>query len=403
MKVLSVLAYRPFALLWSGQTLSRLGDSVYSIGLLWWTLQTTGSAVAVSAVLAAFYIPQVLFVLIGGVVVDRFSRVQLMLLSDLLSGSIVAVLVVLTVIGQVELWHVYVVSAGLGLVSAVFEPAYAAVMPELVPSDRLPAANALTSLNKQIINVVGPALGAALVTVGGPSTVFAINALTFFVSAASLLPLLALRSLHTPEAGEGRPLLDLQLGFKMVLASPWLWIGILVFALCNISHYSVRVVALPLLVKGSLQADVHTLGLVMGLFSLGAVLGAVWAGRICRLRYRGFGVHGTMLIGGLMTFLLGFPIGFLGVAIANLVTGITYTLSGMIWMNTLQELVPRNRLGRVFSIDMLGSFALLPVGYTTIGWGIDHLGAPAILRLGGLLSIAITALALVHPAIRQLD
>jgi hypothetical protein len=75
----------------------------------------------------------------------------------------------------------------------------------------------------------------------------------------------------------------------------------------------------------------------------------------------------------------------------------------MIWMNTLQELVPRNRLGRVFSIDMLGSFALLPVGYTTIGWGIDHLGAPAILRLGGLLSIAITALALVHPAIRQLD
>src|SRR5579863_8878390 len=85
------LSYRSFALLWSGQTISRLGDSLYSIALAWWVLQQTGSAAAMGLVLIAANIPQLLLSLIGGVVSDRLPRVSVMLAADLLRGLVVGV------------------------------------------------------------------------------------------------------------------------------------------------------------------------------------------------------------------------------------------------------------------------------------------------------------------------
>jgi DHA3 family tetracycline resistance protein-like MFS transporter len=75
----------------------------------------------------------------------------------------------------------------------------------------------------------------------------------------------------------------------------------------------------------------------------------------------------------------------------------------LIWINTLQELVPHELLGRVSSIDFLGSFVLLPVGYGLAGWAIDLLGAPEVFIIGGTLTVLLSLLGLMHPAIRNLD
>jgi DHA3 family tetracycline resistance protein-like MFS transporter len=76
---------------------------------------------------------------------------------------------------------------------------------------------------------------------------------------------------------------------------------------------------------------------------------------------------------------------------------------GLIWTNTVQELVPREMLGRVASIDALGSYVLLPVGYAIAGWGTNLLGAPPVFIIGGALTIVLALLGLSHPAIRNLD
>ena len=83
------LTYRPFALLWAGQTISRIGDYLYQIALAWWVLEKTGSATAMGAVLICSLVPMLLFLLIGGVAVDRLPRVRVMLASDLARGAIV--------------------------------------------------------------------------------------------------------------------------------------------------------------------------------------------------------------------------------------------------------------------------------------------------------------------------
>src|SRR5919201_1459275 len=141
MNLFRSLRHRPFALLWSGQVISRVGDYLYQIALAWWVLEKTGSAAAMSAVFIFAFAPMLLFLLIGGVTVDRFPRVQVMYLSDLARGFIVCLVALLAWTQQLEIGHVYHASLVLGFVDAFFQPAYTAAVPELIPEADLPSAN----------------------------------------------------------------------------------------------------------------------------------------------------------------------------------------------------------------------------------------------------------------------
>src|SRR5215212_2504662 len=106
MSLFRALAHRPFALLWAGQTISRVGDFLYEIALAWWVLQKTGSAIAMAGVLIFSFTPMLLFLLIGGVAVDRYPRVKLMLASDLLRSGVSGTVALLAVLGLLEVWHI---------------------------------------------------------------------------------------------------------------------------------------------------------------------------------------------------------------------------------------------------------------------------------------------------------
>jgi len=141
MNVLRSLKHRPFALLWTGQTTSRLGDSLYRIALAWWVLEKTGSAVAMGTVLIFSQIPLLLFLLIGGVVVDRLPRIRIMFVSDVLSGLVIAFVAVFAWFDLLQIWHIYIASMIFGFVEAFFFPAYQAVIPQITPPELLISAN----------------------------------------------------------------------------------------------------------------------------------------------------------------------------------------------------------------------------------------------------------------------
>jgi hypothetical protein len=120
MTLFRALRLRPFALLWTGQSLSRLGDFVYEIALAWWVLQKTGSAQTMSLVLIFAITPSVLFSLVGGVAVDRVSRLGLMLASEITRGMAALAVAGLAFAGRLEVWHVFVASLIFGFVDALF-------------------------------------------------------------------------------------------------------------------------------------------------------------------------------------------------------------------------------------------------------------------------------------------
>jgi predicted MFS family arabinose efflux permease len=347
--------------------------------------------------------PTMLFILIGGVTGDRLSRVRLMLLSDIIRGLVLSVVTILAVRQQLEIWHIYVASALVGFVSAFFQPAYSAILPEVVPAESLPSANSLTSLSKQLSDILGPSLGAVLVGIGGTSIAFGANGISFFTSAAFLLPLLKTHLANRPTQRRQSPLVDFREGIAAVFRYPWLWISIAIFGLANITLTAPISVALPYYIKEGLHADVRLLGITYSMFAVGSLATTVWLGRGLPKHRRGVVLYSTVIVLGLATVALGLSASELAICGVVLIIGALLPVFGLVWTNILQELVSRDLLGRVSSIDYLGSAMFLPVGLGLIGWAANVAGAPLVFLIGGSCTMVLGALALLHPAIRNLD
>ena len=200
LSILRSIYNRSFVLLWSGQTISRIGDFLYELALAWWVLEKTGSAAAMATVLIFSSVPMLVFLLIGGVAVDRFPPVQVMFVSDLVRGVVTTLVALLAFMNILQIWQIYLASLVFGLVDGFFQPAYTKAIPEITAEADLTSANSLSSLGIQAGRIVGPAVGGGIVSLGGTSAAFALNAFTFFISAAILLPLLhrPRRLLRTP-------------------------------------------------------------------------------------------------------------------------------------------------------------------------------------------------------------
>lgn len=403
MKLFYALKHRPFALIWAGQTLSRFGDNLYQVGLAWWVLETTGSAAAMGTVLILSMVPSLLLLLIGGVLVDRWPRIQVMLLSDGLRGGLLGILALLAWGQRLDLWHIYLGSILLGMTSAFFRPAYVALIPEVTPREILPSANALTELGGQLTGILGPALAALLVAQGGVTTAFFLDSLTFWVAALCLVPL---RRFPGPsrQAAQSRNILgDIGEGLAVVGGTGWLWGTILMLSLINLTGRSPMNVSLPFLVKDNIGAGVDTLGLLLSLFSIGSVLGTIWLGHQTGLRRRGRVIYFALVVVGLVTALLGLPLPLPGLGLAMLLLGLALAVVNLTWTNLLQETIPSAVFGRVASLQTLGIELILPLGFALAGWATDSFGAATVFISGGLLTALIAGLALLHPAIRTLD
>jgi Arabinose efflux permease len=404
--MLRALNNRLFAFLWSGQTISRLGDSLYRIALSWWVLEKTGSALAMGTINIASMVPMLIFMLFGGVLVDRLPRQWVMFCSDLLRGILVAGVTVLAALNLLTVWEILIVSALFGLVSSFFEPAYIAVFPQINTAENLPSANSLTTISREITGIAGPSLGALIVATGGTPITFGLDALSFFVSAATLLPLLK-EKLPAPVQPEKTAELnvwaDLLSGLKTVLATPWLWVTISVAALANMMEAGALYTSLPFLVKDVWHMDVKALGLIYSAMSIGAVATALVMGNWKKLRKRGPVAFFSWFLIGVTILVLGIQKNFFVSLLVAGILGVGSTCFGLIWTNSMQELVPQHLLGRVSSIDYLGSFILVPIGYAVAGWGTDKYGAALIFVICGALTAIFALMALLHPDVRKMD
>ncbi|HEY4426356.1 MAG TPA: MFS transporter [Pyrinomonadaceae bacterium] len=407
MTLFKALTVRSFALLWSGQQLSALGDSIYRVALAWWVLEKTGSATAMSTIFIFASAPMLIFLLIGGVAVDRYPRARVMLLSDVVRGLLIGIVAVLAFTHRLEVWHIYLVSLLFGIAGAFFGPAYRAIVPEILPRELLPSANGMMTMSLQLADIAGPALGAFVVSKSGSPTAFTIDSLSFLISILCLAPLVRLAL--SPQAPQERKsvLHDFREGVEVVRKSSWLWITIVIASLGNITLSAPLAIALPFLVKNHLHGGVGSLGLIYSTISagsiVGTILGTVWLERTSGLRARGLFAYGLWIAGGMLIVVFGLPVTIYAVAAAAFMVGAAFIVPTLIFMTTLQELIPGKVLGRVMSIVTVGSVALVPVGSGLVGWATDHVGAPTIFILSGVLTASLAALALMHPVIRNLD
>lgn len=391
----------PFLPYWLGQTVSALGDRVTAVALPAVVLSLGGGAGDLARLAAWSTGAQLALLLLGGVLVDRLPRRAVLLAMDLVRAVLLGVTAWHLARGNGSIPALVALAAALGACNALFYPATASILPELVEEHQLVPANALRNLSNQLSGVIGPALGGTLVALGGAGFALGVDALSFALGALGLF-------LMRPRARPARSASSLPLwrefleGFRLILASTWLWLTIALFALVNVFFGGLNVVVLPLYAREVLGGG-QTLGWLYAAQAAGAVLAALVLGRVGRVRRRGVVAYAAVVGQGLAVVLLAL-VGSLPLAVlASLVGGACLTVFGVVWEATLQERVPTEALGRVASVDMLGSIALLPLGFVLVGRAVEALGVTASALGCGLVVALLALLGLLTRAVRELE
>ncbi|MEV4536141.1 MFS transporter [Asanoa sp. NPDC049518] len=394
----ALLADRPFALLFTARTISVLGTGFGRVALAFAVLALPGSSpTTLSIVLACQALPQLVLILAGGVIGDRFPRRRVLLAAELFAGVAWTVLTVMFLSGHAPLAAVSVFAALAGVASALFLPAYDGVVPDLVPPARRQSANGLLRIGFNLGLILGLSLAGATVALVGAGWAVALNAASFFVSAALIA---GIRTPATAQRARSTAWSDLRRGWREFSSRQWLW----------------AVTAQYGFVVAAINAYVGVFGPLLAVERLGgapawsAITAAQAAGT-----FLGVGiavrVHPSrpILVAVLITATAALPMALLAGAAPLLVVvagaflaGVAGDIFGVLWSTTLQREVPSDALSRVSSWDLLGSLSFAPLGLLVAGPIAALTGAsPALWGCAAVVLLA-TAGALTAPRVRRL-
>jgi MFS family permease len=394
---LAPLRNRNFAWYFASRFVNTLGNMMASIALAFAVLDITDSPVALGQVLAARTIPMVALLLYGGVIADRLPRTLVLQVSNVGSAVSQGAIAALVLSGHAEIWMLVVLSVVQGAVSGVAFPAMASVLPQLVPRSDLQPANALVSLTRNGMMVIGPTIGALLVVSVGSGWALAVDAATWLVSAALLLPVTL--PPKEPSAEPSDTLSELREGWTFFWATPWLWHVVVGFGALNLIH------AGAWLTLGPAIAD-DTIGRQAWGFVLSAEAAGLLLTTVVLLRVR---LERPLLLGMLGVALLAPPILLLGVSptvvglvVAAFVAGAGTEIFGMGWNLAMQENIDDSMLSRAYSYDALGSFVTLPVGQLAFGPLAAAFGFEEVLVVSAVAYVVICALVLSSRSVRTL-
>jgi predicted MFS family arabinose efflux permease len=393
----STQATRRVTLLTAATAISAAGNGFGRIALTFGVLDLPGAtAQGLSIVLVCLVVPQILFVVFGGVLADRVSRFRLLVLSDVLSA------LAYTGLAAGLWWYapipvLAVFAAVAGIASSVSGPATSGLMPEIVAADRLQPTNSLVMTAMRSADLAGTALGGIVVTWWGAPSTLLVNAVTF-VASAVLLALLRLPSRVRAEATS--LLADLRLGWRAFIGRQWLWATVTALSFTSAALAATMGILGPL-VALSTWDGVQSWSLIAAASTGGMLCGAAVSARVRPRR--------PLLVGLLLLLLLVVPLLLLAggvspwvVAAAMFCAGLANDVFGVLWHTTMQREVPEEVLARVASYDWLGTMVLAPVGVLVAAPLSTALGTGPVL-VGCAVLVAVSSLAaLLSPQVRGL-
>jgi predicted MFS family arabinose efflux permease len=334
-------------------------------------------------------------VLVGGVWADRLPRNVVMLTADGVRAVTQALAATLLLTGRAEVWHLMVLMAVYGAAQAFFDPASTGLVPQTVSRERLQQANGLLQLSRSTANVLGPALGGVLVATVGAGWAFAVDSVTFVVSAVFLALLRIER--ETREA-RTRFVADLVEGWREFSSRTWVWASVAHFAFFHLLVLAPFWVLTPLVAKEEL-GGAGAYATILSAMGIGSVLGGILALRVEPRR---------PLAVAFALILLEVPL-YLALAAAApvaliagfaLVGSTAMIFASTLWLTVLQTNIPERALSRVSSYDWLGSLVFLPAGYMLAGPAAEAFGVTETLVFAAAWSIASTLVLLSLDSIR---
>jgi MFS transporter len=393
---LAVLAERDFRRFYAGYATSLLGSAMSAVALTFAVLGSGGSATDLGFVFAAGVIPQVLFMLGGGVIADRLGKRKAMLGADSVRFAAQGTLAGALFLTTPPIWLFVLLAAVGGVGEALFAPALGGLTPAIVPPARLADANALIGVAASAARVIGPALAGVLVGLTSPAVVVAFDAATFGVSLVAL----SLLSVPAGQQASRSPWRDLVEGWNQFRSHAWLCVITVQFALFNLLTWAPFLLLGPLLARQYL-GGAPAWGLVTAAMALGAVLsGLALVGR--RLPRRPLVVAAVGTYGyGVPCLMLSLQLPLYAVAAGAFLAGTGSAVFNTYSSTVTQQRVPPEMLARANAFTLTGAYALGSAGLAVIGPVAALVGAGPMLGFAAAYNVLSSTVVLATRAIRS--
>lgn len=397
-----------FVRLWCGTILSALADSAFFLLLSWYIVDVMGTDTTLGTTLICLSVPRLLFMLLGGVAADRWSRKWIMTGSLFARAALLAMFSLLLLADNSQ-WLAactYILAMLFGTVDAFFWPARSSILPFLVKREQLAPANSLMEISQQISMVAGPLASALLISTRHYPLMFLLLAAAFLVGG---LLILTLRLQPAPADDSGAAsarsyLQDIFKGIRFTYSVPILRIIFCTSLFTNMTFSGPINMGLPLLVK-SLGWDGSAYSSLSVTLGIGTIAGGIVTGLLG-------GFRGKFLILPFFLAVMGFAISSLyfmqqltlGFA-AMLTIGLMLSMTNIPYITYIQSIVPARMLGRVMSLLSLMSVGLGPVSYALCSFVLEHkVATPGLIMLVGGMGLALISMSLwLFRAVRQME
>lgn len=373
---------RPFLSVFMSQLWTDLADQMFLVALTW-AIIATGHGLDLGLVLMAWALPRGAFLLVGGVLIDRWDRRQLGIMTSLLLAFLIGGLSIGFATHQLTLPIWLVVAVVLGLLDGIRLPIATALIPLVVPSEHVLTANRWSQVRSWMILIIGPALGGVITALFQVTGAFLVVAGLYLVSGWFLVSLPPLPSSSTKQ----HILKDLTEGWHFAWKHPRLRLLLPLFALVHLFILGPIAVGIPLFVNNILHSGASGLGVVSGSYGVGMTLGTLSMGKWPRwFSTSMMGLFTLFALSDCGIALVGFSTTLWMMCAAYFFSGFCLGPAAALYQTLLQTSTPPEYLGRVSGIARATSFGLEPVSSLMTGILSQTLSAGAILIAAGFLA-----------------
>ncbi len=365
------LSNRNFRLFWFGQLVSLAGTWMQDVALSWLVLSLTESPAALGLTMTIRFLPALLFSLYGGVLADRLPKRRTIVATQCIQLAVALTLAILASTDLITVALIYVLAGIRGMADAVESPTRQAFVPEMVGKSQVSNAVALNSTQFNAARIVGPAIGAAVISAFSIAACFYLNTVSFLAVIIALLAMRVSELQPSPRVKGENALRKLLEGVRYARSTPNVVLILIILAALGTFGYNFQVV-LPLVAKYLVESGVSGLAVLMASMGVGAVVGGLVNA------YRGKPGNGLLFVSALCFSVLELGFGFSRSQVLD--TGLMFAigLCGVLFMTTantrLQLLVPDHMRGRVMGMYILLFLGTTPIGSLVIGQLAESIG-----------------------------
>lgn len=398
----SIWKNRNFTLFFSGQLISKLGDGIYTLGLIWMMHVLTNSGLMMSLTLATGLIPRVLIGPVIGVLVDRLPKRLTLVTTDFIRAALMASLTILTMLHLVPAWSLLVFSFVLSAMATLFSPAYVVSQKVVVGSDGLLQANSLQQISTNISQIAGPALAGLIIGSFGLGASFLIDTFTFVVSAISLL---LVRFEEPPQSTGDLSAMsiarDIRGGASILSNIPLLRVLTPVMLLYNFGACGLENLLIVQFVSNILHRGVFAVGAMSTCIAIGELVSGLALTVLNRRIQDMRSLVLNMMISSVAIFAIGFSRSIWVMGALLLVAGFCISIINIVFFTSIQESIPTHALGRVSSLIGALFDVVTPPAQICFGALVAILPSGILISAIGAFGLLTGCGALMHPTLRR--